>query len=220
MKVCVTGGTGFVGSAVVTTLLSEGFEVHALARSNSIVKLPNHPNIEVHAGEALDLAAVQKALSGCDALVHLVGGRRAKMKESGLSYNEIDVESARIAVEAMQSESIKRIILLSAGAIGNSEYVQCKAKAEKLVRDAELDWTILRPSFILGTGQQWPRIMTPMLWLSGFVPGHFGEVAKLAQNITRDELAKTISYSLKHRESVKEIYDVPAIRQLRRSKVI
>ena len=213
MRICVTGSTGFVGQGVVPALLEAGFEVHALARGASISKIPTHKNSTTFAGEALEVGSVANALKGCDALVHLLGARRKQLKASGLTYEDVDVGSVRVALDAMKECGVRRIILLSAGAIGDSVYVQSKAKVEELVKSAGVDWTILRPSFIIGPGQQWPILMTPILSLSSIIPGRIGNVARRARNITREQLAKCVLWTLMHAESVGKIIEVEAIRR-------
>lgn len=218
MRVCVTGSTGFVGQGVVPALLEAEFEVHALARPTSILKIPIHPNCTKFEGEALDVENVTNALAGCTVLIHLVGARRKQLKAAGLTYEDVDVGSVRIALAAMEKCDVKRIVLLSAAAIGDSLYVQSKAKVEQLVKDANVAWTILRPSFILGPGEEWPLIFSPALAALAAFPGNWGRIARLAQNITREELAATIVYALRESSSIGKIFDVPAIREITHPK--
>jgi nucleoside-diphosphate-sugar epimerase len=214
MKILLTGATGFAGASVLPALLDAGHTVHVLARASSISRLPrNHRSIPF-AGDALDRQSVAAALAGCDAVVHLIGTKREAIKRTGLSYDDVDVGSVRVMVDAMKGAGVARILLLSAGAIGQSVYVKTKARAERLVVDAGLAWTIFRPSFILGPGQQWPRILEPALALVGLLPGHIGDVARRARAVRRDELARSMVWSLDHAESIGAIYDVPAIRRL------
>ena len=74
MKVLVTGGTGFVGSHAVESLVASGHDVRLLARSADRVeramgvrgiRVP-----EVVLGDMTDAEVVRKALTGCEAVVH------------------------------------------------------------------------------------------------------------------------------------------------------
>lgn len=77
MKVFVTGGTGFVGSHIVVSLLRNGHEARLLARRPDQVSAtfaphglePGEPG-DVVVGDATDAAVVAEALQGCDAAVH------------------------------------------------------------------------------------------------------------------------------------------------------
>ena len=213
-RICVLGGTGFVGRGVIPALLSAGFEINALVRKNSETKLPQSSACAAITGDATKAEDIARALNGCDALVNLVGTRRAEMKKNNLSYADVDLAAASAGIAAMRSTNVNRLILLSAGHIGESAYVQTKKLAEQVVQNANVEWTILRPSYIIGPGQMWPIILNPMLSISALVPGKIGRVAKLAQNVTRSSLADSIVWSLVHTESIGKVFDVPAIRTL------
>lgn len=211
--VAITGATGFVGREVTRQLLEQGFMIHALVRSEaSAAKLPPHPHLRVTTGDPCKAQDVTRILAGCDAIVHLVGIRRQEIKRTGKTYEDIDAGSAVASAEAMKAAGLRRILFLSAGAIGNSSYVRSKAKAEAAITSAGLDWTIWRPSFIIGPGQQWPLVMTPFLWLLGRFPGHTGDVARRAGNISRKALAASFCKALADDTTIGEVLDVPKIR--------
>jgi dihydroflavonol-4-reductase len=68
VRVLVTGGTGFIGSHVTRALLAAGHGVRLLVRDPARVDDPGA--VEVVQGDILDAAAVDAAVSGCDAVVH------------------------------------------------------------------------------------------------------------------------------------------------------
>jgi dihydroflavonol-4-reductase len=73
VKVLVTGGTGFVGSHTVATLVGRGHDVRVLARSPDrlpIVLAPFRIEAEAFRGDVTDSRSVGAALRGCDAVVH------------------------------------------------------------------------------------------------------------------------------------------------------
>ena len=212
--IAVTGATGFVGRVVVQTLLVRGYHVRALVRKGSAAKLSPHANLDIVEGDPLNVKDVEELLRSCDALVHLVGIRREETKRTGKTYADVDLGSVRVAADAMKRVGLKRILLLSAASIGNSVYVRTKKEAEQAVRDAGLEWTIFRPSFILGKGQRWPIVMTPFLAFFSLFPGHFGDVARRAQNITREQLANAMIYAIEHSDAINTIWDVPVIKGL------
>jgi len=218
--ICVTGGTGFVGEEVILRLLESEYHVRALARNErsakklAFAKEKYHEQLEFIYGDATEPNDIIRALDGCTALIHLVGIRREEIKRTGLSYADIDLASALASTIALQKSGIKRILLLSAGAIGNSEYVRTKAKAEQAVIDAKLDWTIFRPAFIIGPGQQWPVLMGPFLWLMGLLPGKFGNTVKRSENITRERLAYDFIVALADDKYIGKILEVPELKKM------
>lgn len=96
MKVLVTGGTGFVGSHSVRALLAAGHQVRLLARDPARVTTPG---VEVAVGDVTDRPAVEKAVAGCDAVLHgasvysFLRRRHAEMRR-------INVAGTRIVLEA------------------------------------------------------------------------------------------------------------------------
>jgi UDP-glucose 4-epimerase len=69
MRVLVTGGSGFIGSHVVDKLIARGIT----PRIFDVVASPHHApgEIDTYLGDLTDLEALQDALAGCDAVVHL-----------------------------------------------------------------------------------------------------------------------------------------------------
>ncbi len=70
MKVFITGGTGFIGTAVVQELLNAGHEVLGLARSESSADALRAAGVSVHRGSLEDRASLEAGASACDGVVH------------------------------------------------------------------------------------------------------------------------------------------------------
>lgn len=74
MRVLVTGATGYVGSHTVAALVEAGHDVRALARSEARVAPAlapfGSPTVEVAVGDVTDPDSVERALTGCDAVIH------------------------------------------------------------------------------------------------------------------------------------------------------
>src|SRR4030042_5275519 len=97
-KALVTGGTGFVGRAVVTELLAAGREVRVLARN------PEHPalaglEVEVAAGDLRDAASLEKALQGCARVFHVAADYRLWVPDPQAMY-DVNVEGTRALLAA------------------------------------------------------------------------------------------------------------------------
>jgi nucleoside-diphosphate-sugar epimerase len=91
MKVMVTGGTGFVGSHLVESLLAAGHEVRLLARSpEKVQRVLRDQGMDVRDvvyGDMADAARVREALEGCDAVVHAAAAVEINARERILESN-------------------------------------------------------------------------------------------------------------------------------------
>lgn len=169
MRVLLTGGTGFVGRYVLQQLLSRGHQPHVLVR-----RLPSPPPPLHTLGHAagrlghtpdppadgpcpvffvgdLTSPALKDAASGCQAAIHLVGIIRETPPHA--TFRSVHVEGTGSVLEACRDAGIRRFIHMSA--LGTrpdavAEYHRTKWEAEELVRNSALDWTIFRPSVIVG----------------------------------------------------------------------
>ena len=149
-RVFVTGGTGFVGSAVLDELTRRQFEISVLVRrSNSLAA---GPMVRPVVGELSDRDALNRGMQDCQAVIHLVGIIMEKPSK-GITFEHIHVGGTRAVVEAAVRNGIQRYIHMSAlGAREDaaSAYHRTKYAAEQYVRASGLEWTILRPSLIHG----------------------------------------------------------------------
>jgi dihydroflavonol-4-reductase len=81
MRVFVTGGNGFIGSAVVRALVAQGHEVRCLLRSTSKTERIDDLKYERIEGDVRDVASLARGMDSCDAVLHLA---------SLSSWNDID----------------------------------------------------------------------------------------------------------------------------------
>ncbi|HSD74403.1 MAG TPA: complex I NDUFA9 subunit family protein [Steroidobacteraceae bacterium] len=158
LAICVLGGTGFVGSRLVTRLVAAGHRVTVLTRNRErhrdLLVLPelNLVNANVHdAGEL----AVQ--FSSAQVVINLVGILNEGGR--GASFQTVHTELARKVAATCRSAGVTRLLHMSSlGAdaqAGPSRYLRTKGEAEQIVRAEcgdSVDFTIFRPSVIFGPG--------------------------------------------------------------------
>jgi uncharacterized protein YbjT (DUF2867 family) len=150
VKILITGGTGYVGSALKRLLVDEGHSVRLLVRKESLGALSSENKYEIAVGDVLDKNSCYKACEGCGAVVHLVGIIR-EHPALGITFDELHVTATANMAEAAGRQGVKQFIYMSAlGARENapSRYHQTKFAAEAVVRSAPVIWTIFRPSVI------------------------------------------------------------------------
>ncbi|MHB1678288.1 MAG: complex I NDUFA9 subunit family protein [Sulfuriferula sp.] len=146
-RICVLGGSGFVGSAIVQMLAAQGRQVRVLTRNRERSKdLIVLPTVEVVECDIYDQAELNRQFAGMDAIINLVGilheGRAGKIDSaaSGVGdYYDCHVELPRKVLMACAVNSIQRLLHMSAlGADikSRSAYQRSKGYGEALVREA------------------------------------------------------------------------------------
>lgn len=146
MKIAVTGGTGFVGQAVLDMMADRGIAARALAR-----EVPdNRPEVEWIAGNLGDAGALGELVSGTDAVIHIAG---LTNNPDPAQFEVANVAGTAAMLDAAQQAGVDRFVFvssLSAREPKLSAYGASKAAAEDLVGRSKLDWTTVRPPAVYG----------------------------------------------------------------------
>ena len=144
--VFVTGGTGYMGSRLISALLARRHRVRALARRTSLDRVPNGATVVV--GDALDAESVVAALWSDDTVVHLVGTPHPNPSKAK-QFEQIDLVSIRAVVTAAKRVRIAQLVYVSVAqpAPVMRAYIEVRAAGEAMIREAGLTGTILRPLY-------------------------------------------------------------------------
>lgn len=155
MKVLITGGTGYVGSALREAVKNAGHDVRLLVRPESEHKVVSGA-YEIAHGSIFNTNACLRATDGVDAVIHLVGLIR-EFPSRGVTFDEYHRQATKNIVESAEISGVGRILHMSA--LGTSEhaksaYHQTKWAGEEVVRNSKLRWTIFRPAWIFSRGDE------------------------------------------------------------------
>src|SRR3954453_7058077 len=179
-RVLVTGGSGFVGSNLVTALLDCGDPVRRIDRVPS--PLPDHPRLELVWGDIGGLDTVAAAVEGVDTIFHtaaiidLMGGASVTEEYRQRSF-AVNVDGTKNLVHAAQAAGVKRFVYTASNSVvmggqrisGGDEtlpyterfndlYTETKVVAEKFVLSqngvGDMLTCSVRPSGIWGRGDQ------------------------------------------------------------------
>ncbi|MFC4247418.1 complex I NDUFA9 subunit family protein [Natribaculum luteum] len=153
MNVLVAGGTGFIGTNLCAELHDRGHEVTALSRDPSGVDLP--AGVETAMGDVGAYDSIAGTVADHDVVVNLVALSPLFQPPSGLSHESVHLRGTENLVRAAEEGDVERFVQMSAlGADpnGDTAYIRAKGVAERVLRDSDLGWVILRPSVIFGDG--------------------------------------------------------------------
>jgi nucleoside-diphosphate-sugar epimerase len=122
VKVFVTGGTGFIGGAVVRQLRDRGDDVACLVRNPEKAAKLRELGCELVAGDLGDETAIRKGMEGCDAVIHaaavyevgIPASERAAMREANVGGTE------RVLGSALQTKIPKVVYVSTVGVFGNT----------------------------------------------------------------------------------------------------
>jgi NADH dehydrogenase len=175
-SIFVTGGTGFIGRHLVRALSSGGWSrVTWLTRSASTdLSSASHPAWSCITGDLATPSSYQSALQDVDTVVHLAA---ATGSANDAELRRTNVEATAALVRACEEQGVRRILFVSSIAakyprLEDYAYGRTKVEAESVIRQSNLDYTILRPTIVLGPGSPiWKRLRTlataPMIMVFG-----------------------------------------------------
>ena len=171
-RIFLTGGTGFVGRAVIRALLSHGFLVRCLVRPGSETALKGFEAIDRVPGDALDPAPLAASMEGCSAVIHLVGIIR-EQRTRGVTFDRLHRQATENMLGLARQAMVPRFVHMSALGTrpeARSRYHQTKWQAEEAVRASGLAWTIFRPSIIFGPGDEFMSVLAGLVRRLPVVP--------------------------------------------------
>lgn len=191
MTIAITGGTGFVGQALLDVAKERGSELQALARKPQEAR----DRVRWVQGDLGDKAALSRLVYESEAVIHVAGVVNAP---DAAGFEEGNVVGTLNLIEAALREGVKRFIFvssLSAREPNLSAYGASKLRAEQLVKASGLDWTIVRPPAIYGPrdkemfelfrAARWGVIPTPAEGRASVI--HVDDLARLLLDVVPSE---------------------------------
>jgi nucleoside-diphosphate-sugar epimerase len=150
LKLAITGGTGFVGSHLIDSALAAGHHISALTRRMQ----PARPGVEWMAGDLGDREALTRLIEGTDAVIHVAGLLSAT---SEAEFDRANVAGTLATLAGATAAGVRRFVFVSSLAAREpdlSMYGGSKARAEEIVGESGLDWSIVRPPAVYGPGDR------------------------------------------------------------------
>ena len=134
MRVLVTGGTGYIGSIAVQTLLSQGYAVSILDDCSTGHADTAPSEARFIQGSLLNKEEIAEALSDCQAVMHFAGKSLVgESVEKPDLYHQVNVDGTRNLLDEMQKQSINKIVFSSSAATyGEPQVVPIPETAQTL----------------------------------------------------------------------------------------
>lgn len=160
----IFGATGRTGSIAIEYAIAQGYSVTVLVRNPDKLTLQS-PQLRIIKGSPTNLEDVRIAMKDCKYVLNLLS---ALSENESFSFKKIDAphvleKSIKNALQCMREYGIKRILSLSSIGVGDSHkyapwYMRMIIKItnfsivfadhhaqEQLLRESDVDWTIVRP---------------------------------------------------------------------------
>ena len=228
-KVCVLGGSGFVGSALAYRLDAAGYSVKVLTRRREASKhLILLPRVDVVECDIMDDVALAQEIAGYDAVINLVGilheSRRA-------TFDAVHVQLPRRLVQICRNSGVRRLLHMSAlHANGDapSAYLRSKGAGEaEVMKEAllaepvllrhgyQLQVTVFRPSVIFGRGDRFLNLFAKLVRFLPMIA--LAKPEARFQPVWVEDIARAFVASLERVETFGKGYDLcgPRIYTLR-----
>jgi nucleoside-diphosphate-sugar epimerase len=208
MNIAIVGATGFVGSHLVPHLVGAGHRVIAISRDGR--RLPEWGDaVEAQAADVATGIGVDEALAEADAVIHLAAIPR---ETRGRRFADVNVRGTERVVASAERAGVRRFVHLSVLGVADDPklaYLYSKWRGEQAVRASSLDWVVLRPSLMFGTGDGFFNLVKATLryWSPGIVaiPGK-GDAR--FQPLSVDDLAIGVERSVTDAGRAGSVYEL------------
>lgn len=208
MRVLIVGGTGFIGTGLAHELHSRGHAVTTLSRTPEDADLPT--GVTTVAGDVTNYDSIEHAFEDQEVVVNLVALSPLFTPTGGTEMHErVHLGGTRHVVQAAEAHGVRTLVQMSAlGADpdGPTAYIRAKGEAEAVVRESDLDWTIVRPSVVFGDGGEFLKFTRTLTTPS--VTGLPGGGNTRFQPIWVGDLVPILADTVEDDEHVGQVYEL------------
>ncbi len=210
--ILVTGGTGFVGSAIVRELLKRGETVAVLGRDAAKTQRVFAGTVEARVADVRDASALQAAMAGADVVINAVQFPTSPIEvpKRGWTFEEVDYKGTVNQVNAAKAAGVKRFVDVSAvGAdvAAEKHWFLLKGKAEEHLQRSGLEYVILRPTWVYGPND---HALNRLLGFTRFLPflPLFGDGKQEMQPVFVDDVALVAAEAVSNAAAANQVVEI------------
>lgn len=205
-RVCIIGGSGFVGRAVVRQAIRAEHHVTVACRHPERARSLITEGAHLVKADLSDGRGLDDAIAGADCVINLVG---LLFERGRYDFDTVHVHGTEHVLAACKRHGVKQYLHMSAlgaGTVPSSSYSRSKGDAEGYVRQSGIAWTLIRPSIIYGAGDSF---FTKFKDMSAMLP-----VLPVIQPETRfqpvwvEDVARVFVQSIGNRHVYKKTYEL------------
>ena len=152
MIALLTGGAGVVGKALCRELLARGVCVRVLTLPGDSLAKSLPSEVDVRYGDVTDFDSIKCVFEGVDVVYHLAA---ILLSTKPGAFEHVNTWGTRNVLEACKQANVRRLLYVSSISVTYpvlTPYGESKKKGEALVQSSGLDWTIVRPTLVIGDG--------------------------------------------------------------------
>jgi NADH dehydrogenase len=224
MRIVVTGGSGFIGSAVVDRLVASGDDQVVVTSRDPAGRDRWRGRVEwaqAFAGDALSLG---KAFTRADVVVHAIQFPNHPVEDPsrGRTYMDVDGRGTQVAAMAARRVGVRRFVYLSGAGAGQNRpqpWFKAKEMAEEAIRSSGMEYLVLRPSWIYGPRDRSMNRFVAFCRYLPFVPV-IGDGRTPVYPVYVEDVARAMAEGVRRQDARETILDLGGPERLTMDQVV
>jgi len=204
-SILVTGATGFIGSKLLSALVSRGYDVKGMSRK----KLNDIPHVKFLETDVFNLEKLTESLQGIEVAYYLLHSMEGS-KENWKDFSRREKIQAQNFLKAATDAGVKRIIYLGGlvnDSLDLSPHMRSRKEVGEILASGNIPVTELRASLIIGSqGGSYAMLRYLVERLRVMVCPSW--VKSLAQPIAVDDVVEYLIGCLEHLETTGKVFDI------------
>lgn len=150
----ITGAGGRLGQALLGQLIEQGWMVRALWHPSAgpLPENPKHGKLQWVEGDVLDEFKLRSQMQGCQSVLHMAG---LILSRDPRDLYRVNTQGTARVVQACEAVGVDHFVQVSSISVDypvRTPYAQSKWMAEQVVQNSQINWTIVRPTLLVGQG--------------------------------------------------------------------